>query len=97
MILICVAVRDLYKFDVKQWLMWYQTDVIPALSLCLEKPESGLLERPPRNVKTERLADWKLLLHAYGFLGVVESLCAMSMYAMLPRIETDILTAPTLM
>ncbi|KAI0757131.1 sodium-potassium ATPase [Daedaleopsis nitida] len=56
-----------------------QTDVLPALSLCLEKPESGLLERPPRNVKTERLADWKLLLQAYGFLGVLESLCAMTM------------------
>ncbi len=61
-----------------------QTDVLPALSLCLEKPESGLLERPPRNVKTERLADWKLLLQAYGFLGVLESLSAMSMYVFHP-------------
>ncbi|KAF5309044.1 hypothetical protein D9619_013557 [Psilocybe cf. subviscida] len=55
------------------------TDVLPALSLCLEPPEHGLLLRRPRNVKKDRLADWRLLLHAYGFLGVLESLCAMSM------------------
>lgn len=45
----------------------------------MEPPESGLLRRRPRNVKTERLVNWRLLLHAYGFLGVLESLCAMSM------------------
>ncbi|KAF8577540.1 sodium-potassium ATPase [Ramaria rubella] len=55
------------------------TDLAPALSLCMESPESGLLRRRPRNVKTERLADWRLLLHAYGFLGLIESLCAMTM------------------
>ncbi|KAG9123731.1 hypothetical protein FRC07_014132, partial [Ceratobasidium sp. 392] len=55
------------------------TDVLPALSLALEKPEHGLLSRRPRNVKTDRLADWRLLMHAYLFLGVLESLCAMSM------------------
>ncbi|KDR70264.1 hypothetical protein GALMADRAFT_255158 [Galerina marginata CBS 339.88] len=55
------------------------TDVLPALSLCMEPPEDGLLLRKPRNVKTDRLADWRLLLQAYGFLGILESLCAMSM------------------
>ena len=56
-----------------------QTDVLPALSLCMEPPEDGLLLRKPRNIKKDRLADWRLLVHAYGFLGVIESLCAMSM------------------
>lgn len=55
------------------------TDVLPALSMCLEKPETGLLQRKPRNVKKDRLVNWKLLLQAYGFLGVLETLCAMSM------------------
>ncbi|KAF8154699.1 sodium-potassium ATPase [Crassisporium funariophilum] len=55
------------------------TDVLPALSLCLEEPEEGLLLRKPRNVKTDRLADWRLLLQAYGFLGILESLCASAM------------------
>lgn len=47
--------------------------------MCFERPEAGLLTRRPRNVKRDKLVDWKLLLHAYGFLGILESLCAMSM------------------
>ncbi|KAF8754621.1 cation transport ATPase (P-type) family [Rhizoctonia solani] len=43
------------------------------------KAGTGPSVTPTRNVKTDRLADWKLLLHAYGFIGVLESLCAMSM------------------
>ena len=83
MILICVAVRttNFFRF-VSPSLMLHiimQTDVLPALSMCFEPPESGLLSRPPRNVRKDRLANFRLLLHAYGFLGVLESLCAMSM------------------
>lgn len=55
------------------------TDVGPALSLCMEPPESGLLRRRPRNTKTDRMVNLKLLIQAYGFLGVLESLCAMSL------------------
>jgi sodium/potassium-transporting ATPase subunit alpha len=47
--------------------------------MCFEKPEAGLLTRRPRDIKRDKLVDWKLLLHAYGFLGVLESLAAMSM------------------
>ncbi|TBU35112.1 sodium-potassium ATPase [Dichomitus squalens] len=65
--------------NIQMILICVATDVLPALSLCLEKPESGLLERPPRNVKTERLADWRLLFQAYAFLGILETLCAMAM------------------
>ncbi|KAF7291797.1 Calcium ATPase [Mycena chlorophos] len=54
------------------------TDVLPALSLVYEKPEADLLLRKPRNRKKDRLADWKLLLHAYLFLGVLESLTSMT-------------------
>lgn len=59
--------------------MLLQTDVLPALAMCLEKPESDILTRKPRNVKTQHLVDWKLLLHAYGFIGILESLSASSM------------------
>lgn len=48
------------------------TDVGPALSLIMEKPESDLLTRLPRNPKTDRLANWKLFLQAYGFIGMIE-------------------------
>lgn len=52
------------------------TDVLPAISMCFEKPEAGLLKRKPRNTKKDRLVDWKLLFHAYFFLGTMESLAA---------------------
>ncbi|VDC04342.1 unnamed protein product [Peniophora sp. CBMAI 1063] len=65
--------------NIQMILICVATDVLPALSMCFEPPETGLLSRPPRDVKKERLADWRLLLHAYGFLGILESLCAMSM------------------
>ncbi|WWC64599.1 uncharacterized protein I303_107210 [Kwoniella dejecticola CBS 10117] len=55
------------------------TDVLPAISMCFEKPEAGLLNRPPRDTKKDKLVNWKFLLHAYGFLGLLESLAAMSM------------------
>ncbi|OCF77262.1 hypothetical protein I204_01248 [Kwoniella mangroviensis CBS 8886] len=55
------------------------TDVLPAISMCFEKPEVGLLTRPPRDTKKDKLVNWKFLLHAYEFLGLLESLAAMSM------------------
>ncbi len=55
------------------------TDVLPALSLAYEEAEDGLLTRPPRDVKKDRLVDWKLLVHAYLVVGMLECLCAMSM------------------
>jgi len=53
------------------------TDVLPALSMVREKPEADLLLRKPRDRKKDRLADVKLIFHAYAFIGVLESLTAM--------------------
>lgn len=55
------------------------------LPLCLsfliyEKPEANLLQRKSQNRKTDRLANPKLLCHAYLFLGILESLMAMTGY-----------------
>ncbi|KZS89101.1 sodium-potassium ATPase [Sistotremastrum niveocremeum HHB9708] len=55
------------------------TDMASALSLCLEKPEQGLLTRKPRNIRKDRLANLGLFLQAYCFMGVLQCLCAMSM------------------
>jgi P-type Ca2+ transporter type 2C len=55
------------------------TDLLPALALGLEPPEPGIMERPPRP-KNERLLDWKLLLRAYGFLGMLEACVGMAAY-----------------
>ncbi|KAJ7227924.1 hypothetical protein C8J57DRAFT_1092819 [Mycena rebaudengoi] len=54
------------------------TDVLPALSLVHEKPEADLLLRKPRNRKTDRLADVKLLGHAYFFIGLLQTLTSMT-------------------
>ena len=53
------------------------TDCVAALTLVFEKPEADLLTRPPRNRRTDRLANPKLIFHAYGFIGIIE--CATSM------------------
>ncbi|GAA5964922.1 hypothetical protein JCM8115_007078 [Rhodotorula mucilaginosa] len=54
------------------------TDPLPALSLIYEKSEADLLLQAPRDRKKDRLVDWRLLLQAYGFLGLLESLTAMT-------------------
>ncbi|KAK0431959.1 hypothetical protein EV421DRAFT_2011723 [Armillaria borealis] len=53
------------------------TDVCPALSMVNEKPEADLLLRRPRDRKKDRLINWRLLLHAYFFLGMIEAVTAM--------------------
>ena len=55
------------------------TDCVAASTLVFEKPEADLLTRPPRHRKRDRLANGKLILQAYGFIGVVECTCAMAM------------------
>jgi sodium/potassium-transporting ATPase subunit alpha len=54
------------------------TDVLPALSLVYEKPEADLLLRKPRDRKKDRLADGRVIFQAYAFLGVLESVTAMT-------------------
>ncbi|PBK66785.1 calcium ATPase [Armillaria solidipes] len=53
------------------------TDVCPALSMVNEKPEADLLLRRPRDRKKDRLINWRLLLQAYFFLGMIEAVTAM--------------------
>jgi calcium-translocating P-type ATPase len=55
------------------------TDMIPALGLGAERPEPGVMRRPPRP-RTERLLTWPLLGRAYLFLGVLEATAAMSAF-----------------
>ncbi|CAD0018158.1 unnamed protein product [Aureobasidium pullulans] len=48
------------------------TDCAAGVALAYEAPEADVLNRPPRS-KKDRLVDWKLILHAYGFVGVFET------------------------
>lgn len=54
------------------------TDVFPSLALVYEKAESDLMVRPPATKKNSdgRLVNLPLLLHAYGFIGMLETFAA---------------------
>lgn len=55
------------------------TDLVPALALGAEPPEPGLMQRPPRP-RDEHVITWGLLLRAYLWLGLVQSLAAMAAF-----------------
>ncbi|KAI5815821.1 hypothetical protein BZA77DRAFT_73418 [Pyronema omphalodes] len=55
------------------------TDCAAATAIAYEQPEADVLLRPPRDIKRDRLVDWKLILHAYGFVGVLQSVSSFSM------------------
>ena len=55
------------------------TDLLPALALGTEKPEPGIMSRPPRS-REEKLLNVRVLLRAYGFLGPLEALACMLGY-----------------
>ncbi|KAL5119505.1 hypothetical protein ACEQ8H_002570 [Pleosporales sp. CAS-2024a] len=55
------------------------TDCVAAITLAYEKPEADLMLRPPRNIKKDRLVDWKLITHAYFFIGLLECFLSYTM------------------
>ncbi|KAI9689401.1 MAG: hypothetical protein M1822_010052 [Bathelium mastoideum] len=55
------------------------TDCAAATAIAYEKPERDVLARKPRNMKKDRLVDWKLLLQAYGFLGIIMATCSFTL------------------
>ena len=55
------------------------TDMLPALALGAEKPDPGVMQRPPR-ARNERLLSWGLMARAYLFLGVLEAAAAMTVF-----------------
>ncbi|KAF2091308.1 calcium ATPase [Saccharata proteae CBS 121410] len=55
------------------------TDCAAATAIAYEKPEADVLLQRPRNPRKDRLVNWKLILHAYGFIGVLEALTSFAM------------------
>jgi len=55
------------------------TDMVPALALGDEPPEPGLMDRPPRDLG-EHVITRSLLVRAYLFLGIIQSLAAMAAF-----------------
>ena len=83
------------------------TDILPALALGAERPEPGVMQRPPRS-RRARLLDRRVLARAFGFLGPVEATLSMAMLPLgaavffgwpaqaLPRAGTDKLVLSTM-
>ena len=55
------------------------TNMLPALGLGSARPEPGIMNRPPRS-RNKRLIDWRLLIRAYLFLGIMEAMVSMTAY-----------------
>ncbi|PWV59878.1 cation-translocating P-type ATPase [Plasticicumulans acidivorans] len=55
------------------------TDMLPALALGAEPPHPGLMREPPR-ARRERLLNAPLLLRAYGWLGVMQTLVSLGVF-----------------
>ncbi|KAJ6260758.1 hypothetical protein Dda_4987 [Drechslerella dactyloides] len=56
------------------------TDLFLSLSLIMEKEEFDLLSIPPRNHKRDHLINFKIYGQSYLFIGVMETICAHSMF-----------------
>ena len=52
------------------------TDMMPALGLGVEPPEEGVMNKPPRRL-SDRLLNRQLLLKAFAWYGMIESVLAM--------------------
>jgi potassium/sodium efflux P-type ATPase len=55
------------------------TDMVPAIGLGAEPPESGVMDHPPRSQK-EPLLNGRLLARALLWYGMIESVASMSAY-----------------
>jgi sodium/potassium-transporting ATPase subunit alpha len=55
------------------------TDCAAATVLAYEAPEADVLLRRPRKPKVDRLVDWRLILQAYGFIGILETTASFAM------------------
>jgi Ca2+-transporting ATPase len=55
------------------------TDLVPALALGAEAPETGIMQQPPRP-KHKPLLDRNLLARAYLFLGAIEAIAGMAAF-----------------
>ncbi|MEQ8200253.1 MAG: cation-transporting P-type ATPase [Syntrophomonadaceae bacterium] len=55
------------------------TDLAPAIALGAEKPEQGLLDKPPRK-KDESIMNRDLFLRAYAYLGFMEGILSLAIF-----------------
>ena len=56
------------------------TDMVPAISLAYEGPESDIMKRQPRNPTKDRLVTERLISVAYGQMGAVQAFAGFFAY-----------------
>uniref|UniRef100_A0AAX7VAJ7 Sodium/potassium-transporting ATPase subunit alpha n=1 Tax=Astatotilapia calliptera TaxID=8154 RepID=A0AAX7VAJ7_ASTCA len=56
------------------------TDMVPAISLAYETAESDIMKRQPRNPKTDKLVNERLISMAYGQIGMIQALAGFFTY-----------------
>jgi sodium/potassium-transporting ATPase subunit alpha len=55
------------------------SDMLPGLALGSEKPEKGIMTRPPVG-RHEKILSWEVFKRGYFFLGIIEATAAMSAF-----------------
>ncbi len=55
------------------------TDILPALGLGMERPESDVMKKPPRR-RDERLLTGRLLGFSYGIIGMIQALAGFTSF-----------------
>eukprot|EP00698_Gefionella_okellyi_P017925 TRINITY_DN5321_c0_g1_i14.p1 TRINITY_DN5321_c0_g1~~TRINITY_DN5321_c0_g1_i14.p1 ORF type:complete len:1000 (-),score=268.16 TRINITY_DN5321_c0_g1_i14:578-3577(-) len=56
------------------------TEMGPAISLAYEDKESDIMDRPPRNIKKDRLVSGPLLIYSYLVAGLLETIACFLSY-----------------
>ena len=56
------------------------TDMVPAISMAYEEKEADIMDRPPRNSKTDRLVNFRLISFAYLQIGMIQALAGFFTY-----------------
>merc|ERR1712033_135000 len=56
------------------------TDMVPAISMAYEGPESDIMKRQPRNPFTDKLVNERLISMAYGQIGMIQAVSGFFTY-----------------
>lgn len=56
------------------------TDMVPAISLAYENKEANIMEKPPRDMNTDRLVTAKLISFSYLQIGIIQALAGFYTY-----------------
>jgi len=59
------------------------TDMVPAISLAYEHPESDIMKRKPRDPVNDRLVNQRLLSLAYGQTGIIQASAGFFTYSII--------------